>query len=88
MLVYIAGAITPTLVLSKLRLLTCRKQGYRAKPSNYTILNVQPYIGLKLWLTSIFNVITSLFITVTIPLLKPEIVIVSIPEIEQVLPHI
>jgi len=84
MYVYIIGTITPTSILSKLKSLMYGESKYKVGSLSYAILNIQPYIGLKLWLISLFNVLTSILITLTILLLRPKIVVVSIPEIEQV----
>jgi len=84
MSIYIVGTITHTLIRSKLKLITCKKREHEDKPLNCIILNVQPYIELKLWAVRILNMLSSLFLTSVIVLLKPKIVIVSVPKIEQV----
>jgi len=82
--VYVLGSITPSYILSMLRKRTETKNNQYGRKA-YLILNVQPYIGLNHILARILNIVTGLILVLVLLILKPHIIVVSVPNIEQVL---
>jgi colanic acid biosynthesis glycosyl transferase WcaI len=80
--VYILGAATLINLLFKLKR---GKASYRILHGRqYSIMNIQPSIGLKHILARLFDLATTSIIAFTIILLKPRVVVVSVPSVEQV----
>ena len=80
--VYILGSIFPAYVLSILR----NNKRYRSSMhrKSYLIMNIQLYMRPIHASLRILNMVTALFLTFSIIALRPKVVIVSVPNIEQV----
>jgi len=83
--VYILGSITPSHILTLLKKQMRIRNGDQNKRKAYFVLNVQPYVESNHVLAKILNMITGLILIFTSLVLKPAVIIVSIPNVEQVL---
>jgi len=81
--VYVLGSITPSYILSMLRR-KAKVKNSQYERRTYLILNVQPYISSEHVLAGVLNMITGLFLFFVLLILKPHIIVVSVPNVEQV----